>query len=68
MPYRNFLEKGWKVSLYGNYMGTNDPFLQYPQNDLIRAYQEGGRNVSAIPFGIGYLTDSRTTCLMVGRP
>jgi hypothetical protein len=68
VPYRNFLEKGWKVSLYGNYMGTNDPFLQYPQNDLIRAYQEGGRNVSAIPFGIGYLTDSRTTCLMVGRP
>lgn len=68
VPYRNFVAKGWKLSLYGNYLGTSDPFEEYPQPDLIRAYQEGGRSIPAIPFGIGYLTDPRTTCLMVGRP
>ncbi len=68
VPYRRFLEKGWKLSLYGNYLGTNDPFLEYPQTDLIRAYQERGQSIQTIQFGIGYLTDPRTTCLMVGRP
>jgi hypothetical protein len=68
VPYRNFVERGWKVNLYGNYLGTSDPFEEYPQHDLIRAYHEGGRDIHAIPFGIGYLTDPRTTCLMVGRP
>lgn len=68
VPYRSFVERGWKLSLYGNYLGTGEPFLQYPQDDLIRAYQQGGSRIPAISFGIGYLTDPRTTCLMVGRP
>lgn len=68
VPYRNFVERGWKVRLYGNYLGNTSPFEEYPQHDLIRAYQESGRHVTPIPFGIGYLTDPRTTCLMVGRP
>jgi hypothetical protein len=68
VPYRNFVERGWKLSFYGNYLGTSDPFEEYPQVDLIRAYLENGRTVKPIPFGIGYLTDPRTTCLMVGRP
>ena len=62
------MEKGWKVTLHGNYLGTSSPFEEYPQTDLIHAYQAGGQGIKAIPFGIGYLTDPRTTCLMVGRP
>lgn len=68
VPYRHFVEKGWKLSLYGNYLGANDPFEEYPQYDLINAYHQSGQSVRTIPFGIGYLTDPRTTCLMVGRP
>jgi hypothetical protein len=68
VPYRSFREKGWKLSLYGNYLGSADPFEEYPQPDLIEAYQQGGRGIPAISFGIGYLTDPRTTSLMVGRP
>ena len=68
VPHRSFVDKGWKLSLYGNYVGTNDPFLQYPQHDLIQAYQAAGSSVPPLKFGIGYLTDPRTTCLMVGRP
>lgn len=68
VPYRSFVEKGWKVRLYGNYLGTSDPFEEYPQPDLIQAYSDGGSGIPSISFGIGYLTDPRTTCLMVGRP
>jgi hypothetical protein len=68
VPYRNFVERGWKMSLYGNYLGSADPFEEYPQPDLIDAYLKGGRGIPAMSFGIGYLTDPRTTSLMVGRP
>lgn len=68
VPYRSFVERGWKLNLYGNYLGARDPFEGYPQHDLIRAYQQGGHRIPAMSFGIGYLTDPRTTSLMVGRP
>lgn len=68
VPYRSFVDKGWKLSFYGNYVGTEAPFLQYPQHDLIQAYQAAGSNVPTLKFGIGYLTNPQTTCLMVGRP
>jgi hypothetical protein len=66
VPYRSLVEKGWRVSLYGNYVGAQDPFLKYQQPALEEAYvKEGARPLS---FGIGYLTDPQTTSLMVAWP
>ena len=67
VPYRDLVGAGWNVDLYGSYIGTSDPFEEYPQPDLIQAYQEQARSIPPLRFGIGYLTDPRTTSLMVGR-
>ncbi|MFZ4765862.1 MAG: hypothetical protein ACOYMN_13000 [Roseimicrobium sp.] len=66
VPYRSLAENGWRVSLYGNYVGARDPFEKYEQPALIDAYtREGGHPLS---FGIGYLTEPQTTSLMVAWP
>jgi hypothetical protein len=66
IPYRSFADRGWNVSLYGNYRGTLDMFAEHNQSDLIAAYQRG--NAQPLDFGIGYLYNPERTCLMVGRP
>jgi hypothetical protein len=67
VPYRHLLGVGWSVRLHGNYRGTLDIFQNANQPDLIQAYQ-GGAAARALDFGIGYLYQPDSTCLMVGRP
>jgi hypothetical protein len=68
VPYRNLLERGWNVDLYGGYLRSFDPFEQYQQPDLFEAYMNPQNNARPVSFGIGYLTDPKTTSLMVARP
>jgi hypothetical protein len=67
VPYRSLLGAGWDVRLYGNYRGTLDIFQNANQPDLIQAYQDGTAT-QPLDFGIGYLYQPSSTCLMVGRP
>lgn len=68
VPYREFVRHGWDLSLYGNHRGTLAIFSGCQQPDLTAAYSSGRYPVQPINFGIGYLMNPQTTCLMVGRP
>jgi hypothetical protein len=68
VPFRNLIEHGWKVDLYGGYFRAFDPFEQYQQADLTEAYIDPRNHIEPLRFGIGYLTDPKTTSLMVARP
>lgn len=68
VPYREFIRYGWDLSLYGNHRGTLSIFSGCQQPDLTAAYSSGRHPVKPINFGIGYLINPETTCLMVGRP
>lgn len=68
VPYRAFVQRGWNLRLYGNYLRTLDLFGESCQQpDLAAAYQEGRHGAQPLPFGIGYLYQPSTTCLMVAR-
>lgn len=66
VPYRQFVQAGWDLWLYGNYRGTLGIFSSQ-QPDLVAAYSSGRHVVKPLNFGIGYLMNPETTCLMVGR-
>lgn len=68
VPYREFNRYGWDLWLYGNHRGTLSIFSGGQQPDLTAAYSSGRHPVKPINFGIGYLINPETTCLMVGRP
>lgn len=68
VPYRDFIRHGWDLWLYGNHRGTLDIFSGCQQPDLTAAYSSGRYPVKPLSFGIGYLMNPATTCLMVGRP
>jgi hypothetical protein len=68
VPYRDFIRHGWDLWLYGNYRGTLSIFSGCQQPDLVAAYSSGRHAVKPLNFGVGYLMNPQTTCLMVGRP
>lgn len=68
VPYREFNRAGWDLWLYGNHQGTLSIFSGCQQPDLTAAYSSGRHPVKPLDFGIGYLMNPQTTCLMVGRP
>lgn len=68
VPFREFERHGWDMHLYGNYQGTLSIFSGGQQPDLRAAYSSGRYPVKPLNFGIGYLMNPQTTCLMVGRP
>lgn len=67
VPYREFNRYGWDLALYGNYRGTLSIFTGCQQPDLVEAYGSRRHVVKPLNFGIGYLMNPATTCLMVGR-
>lgn len=67
VPYKEFNRYGWSLWLYGNYHGTLSIFTGCQQPDLVTAYSSGRHPVKPLNFGIGYLMNPATTCLMVGR-
>ncbi len=68
VPYKEFNRYGWDLALYGNYRGTLSIFTGCQQPDLVAAYGSRRHVVKPLNFGIGYLMNPQTTCLMVGRP
>lgn len=67
IPYADLVKSGLDLRLYGSYQGTLQMFSGQNQPDLIEAYREGRHGAQSIDFGIGYLYNPATTCLMVGR-
>lgn len=68
IPYADFGRYGWSLWLYGNYQSTLEVFKGCQQPDLAQAYRSGRHPVKPLDFGIGYLFQPSTTCLMVARP
>jgi hypothetical protein len=68
VAFQAMRDQGLRLSLYGNYRNTIDIFRQYEQPDLAAAYADPANHPRPLNFGIGYLMDPRTTCLIVARP
>ncbi len=68
VPYHAIRDLGLRLNLYGNYQHTIDIFREYEQPDLAAAYADPANHARPLSFGIGYLMDPRSTCLMVARP
>lgn len=68
IPFRDFGRSGWDLWLYGNYRSTLAIFSGCQQPDLAGAYSSQRYPVKPLNFGIGYLMNPETTCLMVARP
>lgn len=66
VPYRDLVNAGLTVDLYGNYQGTLGIFSQQ-QPDLMAAYSSGQHRVQPVDFGFGYLYYPSKTCIMVAR-
>lgn len=66
VPYRDIMQAGLSLDLYGNYQGTLEIFGQQ-QPDLMSAYQSGRHRVQPVDFGFGYLYNRSTTSIMVVR-
>ena len=67
IPYQYLLKSRMELRLYGDYQGTLQMFSGQAQPDLIEAYREGKHHAQPLSFGIGYLYNPASTCLMVGR-
>ncbi len=67
VPYRYLDGAGWNLKLHGNYRGASAPFTQYSQADLAAAYASGTHPVKPMNFGMGYLLDPKSTCIIVGH-
>ncbi|MCB1226186.1 MAG: hypothetical protein KDK99_10280 [Verrucomicrobiales bacterium] len=68
VPYRLLEASGHQLRLYGNYQRTLDLFGEHcQQSDLAAAYARGDHAAQPLSFGIGYLYQPATTCLMVAR-
>ncbi|MEN3939931.1 hypothetical protein WJU23_01455 [Prosthecobacter sp. SYSU 5D2] len=66
IPYRDLIQAGLTVDLYGNYQGTLGIFGQQ-QPDLMAAYRSGQHRVQPVDFGFGYLYNRATTSILVAR-
>jgi len=66
VPYRDIVNAGLSLNLYGNYQGTLGIFSQQ-QPDLMAAYRNGRHPVQQINFGFGYCYNPSTSCIMVAR-
>lgn len=66
VPYRDLIQAGLSVDLYGNYQGTLGIFGQQ-QPDLMAAYRSGQHRVQPVDFGFGYLYNRATTSILVAR-
>jgi hypothetical protein len=54
IPLKFFTDRGnWEFTFYGTYTGAYSIFHHNYQKDLFDAYK-AGKNVKALPFGIGY--------------
>ncbi|MDH4410529.1 MAG: hypothetical protein QE273_13015 [Verrucomicrobiales bacterium] len=67
VPYHCLKEGGWNLKLHGNYLGAPDPFTSHSQPDLAAAYANGPHPVKPMKFGLGYLLDPKSTCVIVGH-
>lgn len=67
VPYRYLHDGGWSLKLHGNYKGAGAPFTQHSQADLAAAYASGSHPVKPMSFGMGYLLDPKSTCIIVGH-
>jgi hypothetical protein len=67
VPYRYLNDAGWNLKLHGNYQGAGSPFTSYGQADLAAAYANGTHPVKPMSFGMGYLLDPKSTCIIVGH-
>ena len=68
VPYRILNASGLSLTLYGNYTGPLDVFSERRQDDLIAAYRDKSPHpVKPIDFGVGYLRNPATACLILAR-
>ncbi len=67
VPYRYLKDAGWNLKLFGNYQGACAPFTSHRQPDLIEAYATGAHPVKPMSFGMGYLLNPKSTCIIVGH-
>lgn len=67
VPFRSLVDAGWSLKLHGNYRGAADPFTSHTQPDLAAAYANGTHPVKPMKFGLGYLLDPKSTCVIVGH-
>ena len=67
VPYHCLKEGSWNLKLHGNYRGAADPFTSHSQPDLAAAYANGSQPVKPMKFGLGYLLDPKSTCVIVGH-
>jgi hypothetical protein len=68
VPYRILNASGLNLTLYGNYTGPLDVFPERRQDDLAAAYRDRAPHpVKPLDFGVGYLRNPATACLIVAR-
>lgn len=67
VPYHCLKDGGWNLKLHGNYRGAAAPFTSHSQPDLAAAYANGTHPVKPMKFGLGYLLDPKSTCVIVGH-
>ena len=67
VPYRYLKEAGWNLKLHGNYKSAGAPFTGNSQPDLAAAHANGTHPVKPMSFGMGYLLDPKSTCMIVGH-
>lgn len=67
VPYSHLKNAGWNLKLFGNYQGAGNPFTSNRQPDLIEAYATGAHPVKPMTFGMGYLLNPKSTCIIVGH-
>jgi len=66
LPYALMLRDGFRVELYGNYVGTIPAFRYRYQTDLAAAYKEQGNHLP-LPFAWSYAWRRDEASLQVAR-
>ena len=64
IPYRQWDQTKWQVTLYGKYDKLFPPFTPYQQNDLRAAYEKGAKN---LPYNIAYGATKTPANLLVAK-
>ncbi|MEM7698454.1 MAG: hypothetical protein AAF236_08640 [Verrucomicrobiota bacterium] len=67
VPYRYLKDSGMSIKLYGNYQRPLGVFSSYMQSDLAAAYRNGTHPVKPLSFGLGYLRNPSSACIIVAR-
>ena len=66
IPLRAFDPRRWTLRFYGNFEGPIELFKEYPQPDLIAAYQRS--NPPPLGFAFGYAWQPAKGALLVAMP